>query len=45
MVVITRTQRNKSRKHSHGIEIQSCDSIIIPLMVEDNRANFFTVTS
>ena len=36
--------RLKNGKHSHGIEIRSIDSIIIPLMIEENRAKFFTVS-
>ena len=35
--------RLKNGKHSHGIEIRSRDSILIPLMIEENRARFFTV--
>ena len=31
-------------KHSYGIEIRSRDSIIIPLMIEEKRAMFFTVS-
>ena len=31
-------------KHSHGIETRSRDSIIIPLMIEENWAKFFTVS-
>ena len=31
-------------KHSHGIEIRSRDSFLIPLMIEENRAKFFTVS-
>ena len=34
----------KNCKHSHGTEIRSRDSIIIPLMIEENRAKFFTVS-
>ena len=34
--------RLKNLKHSHGIEIRSRDVIIIPLMIEENRARFFT---
>ena len=35
----------KNWKHSHGTEIWSLDSIIIPLMIEENRAKFLTVSS
>ena len=33
--------RLKNGKHSHGIEIRSRDSIIIPLMIEEKRSRFF----
>ena len=36
--------RLKNCKHSHGIEIRSRDSIIIPLIIEENRARFRTVS-
>ena len=36
--------RYKNRKHPNGIEIRSRDSITIPLMIEENRAKFFTVS-
>ena len=38
--------RLKNSKLSHGIEIRSCDSIIIiiPLMIEENRAKFLAVS-
>ena len=36
--------RLKNLKHFHGIEILSRDSIIIPLMIEADRARFFTVS-
>ena len=36
--------RLKNWKHSHGIEIRSRDSFLIPLMIEENRATFFTVS-
>ena len=39
--VIEFSIRLKNWKHSHGIEIQRRDSIIIPLMIEENRAKFF----
>ena len=34
--------RLKNSKYSHGMEIRSRDSFIIPLMIEENRAKFFT---
>ena len=40
--VIEFSIRLNNGKHSHGIEIQSRDSIVIPLMIEENRANYFT---
>ena len=36
--------RVKNWKHSHGIEVRSHDSIIIPLKIEEDRAKFFTVS-
>ena len=42
--VIEFSIRSKNWKHSHGIEIRSSDSIIIPLTIEENRAKFFTVS-
>ena len=36
--------RLKYCKHSHSIEIRSRDSIIMPLMIKENRAKFFTVS-
>ena len=36
--------RLKNWKHSHGIGIRSRDSIIIPLMTEENRAKLFIVS-
>ena len=42
--VIEFSIRLQNRKHSHGIEIRSRDSIIIPLITEENRAKFFTVS-
>ena len=42
--VIECSIRLKNWKHSHGSEIRSFDSIIIPLMIEENRAKFFTVS-
>ena len=36
--------RLKNRKHSHGMEIRRRDSFIIPMMIEENRAKFFTVS-
>ena len=36
--------RLKNGKHSHGIEIRSSDSIIIPLMIKKDRAKFFIVS-
>ena len=36
--------RFENRKYSHGMEIRSLDSFIIPLMIEENRATFFTVS-
>ena len=36
--------RLKNLKHPHGIEIRSHGSIIISLMIEENRARFFTVS-
>ena len=34
--------RLNNRERSHGIEIRIRDSIIIPLMIEENWARFFT---
>ena len=34
----------KNLKHSHRIVIRSRDSIIIPLIIEEHRARFFTVS-
>ena len=34
----------KNWKRSHGIEIRSRDSIVIPLMIVENSASFFTVS-
>ena len=42
--VIEFSIRLKNLKHSHGIEIRSRDSFVIPLMIEENRAKFFTVS-
>ena len=42
--VIEFSIRLKNQKHSHGMEIRSRDSFIIPLMIEENRAKFFTVS-
>ena len=36
--------RLKNCKFSHGIEIRSRDSIVIPLLIEENRAKFFSVS-
>ena len=36
--------RLRNSKHSHRTEIRSRDSVIIPLMIEENRAKFFTVS-
>ena len=36
--------RLKNWKHSDGLEIRSRDSFIIPLMIEENKAKFFTVS-
>ena len=44
VTVIEFSIRLKNCKHSHGIEIRSRDSIIIPLMIEEIRAEFFTVS-
>ena len=38
--VIEFSIRLKNLKHSHGIEIRVRDSIIIPLMIEENRTKF-----
>ena len=43
VIVIEFFIRLKNSKHSHGTEIRSRDSIIIPSMIEENRARFFTV--
>ena len=42
--VIEFSFRLKNLKLSHGIEIRSRDYIIIPLMIEENMACFFTVS-
>ena len=42
--VIEFSIRLKNSKPSHGTEIRSRDSIIIPLMIEENRTKFFTVS-
>ena len=42
--VIEFSIRLKELKTPHGIEIRSRDSIIIPLMIVENRARFFTVS-
>ena len=42
--VIECSIRLKNRKHIHGTEIRSRDSILVPLMIEENRAKFFTVS-
>ena len=42
--VIKFSFRLKNLKHSHGIETRSRDSIMIPLMIEENWAMFFTVS-
>ena len=42
--VIEFSIRLKNRKHPHGIEIRSRDSVVIPLMIEKNGAKFFTVS-
>ena len=36
--------RLKNWKHSNGIEIRSCDSIIISLIIAEIRASYFTVS-
>ena len=38
--VIELSIRLKNCKRSHGIEIRGRDSIIIPFMIEENRAKF-----
>ena len=35
---------NEGLKHSHGIEIRSRDSIVIPLIIAENRAILITVS-
>ena len=42
--VIEFSIRLKNLKHSHGIEIRSRDSFVIPLMIEENRVKFSTVS-
>ena len=42
--VIEFSIRLKNWKHSHGIKIRNRDSIIIPLITEENRACFFTAS-
>ena len=42
--VIEFSIRLKNLCHSHGIEIRSRDSIMLPLMIEENRAKSFTVS-
>ena len=42
--VIEFSVRLKNWKRSHGKEILSRDSFIIPLIIEENRAKFFTVS-